>query len=311
MRQLISLFLSVILFACEGEKDQQQNVNPQYELKADAFGTDGLKDFFSWTEDRIPLVSAHRGGPYEGYPENAIETFEHIMGYTPAIIECDVAITKDSVLVLMHDNTLDRTTTGSGKVTDFTLAELQALQLRDNEGNLTPYKIPTLDEVLKWGYGRALFTVDVKRGVPFEMIVEAIEANDMESYAAVITYNADAAAEVYRLNANLMISVGIGNEKAYKAHQEKGIPDQNMIAFVGVSEPTKAHYEFLHQKNISTILGVLGNLDKQAQAKGDSVYLGFVNRGADVLATDRPIEAAQTIRSAWPEKSDKYKFLQK
>lgn len=82
------------------------------------------QDFYFWTEDRIPMVSAHRGGPYPGFPENAIETFENVSKQTPAVIEFDVAISKDSVLVLMHDNTLERTTTGSGKVIDHTYAEL-------------------------------------------------------------------------------------------------------------------------------------------------------------------------------------------
>ena len=43
-------------------------------------------------------MSAHRGGPYPGYPENAIETFEYIASQIPTVIECDIAMTKDSVL---------------------------------------------------------------------------------------------------------------------------------------------------------------------------------------------------------------------
>ncbi|MGX7835704.1 glycerophosphodiester phosphodiesterase family protein, partial [Campylobacter fetus subsp. venerealis] len=81
------------------------------------------RDFYSWTSDRIPMVSAHRGGPYPGFPENAIETFANVLEYTPAIIELDVAMTKDGVLVLMHDDKLDRTTTGKGSVSDATYSE--------------------------------------------------------------------------------------------------------------------------------------------------------------------------------------------
>ena len=275
------------------------------------FEEKGLKIFFSWSEDHIPLVSAHRGGPSAGFPENAIETFENVLEYAPAIIECDIEMTKDSVLVMMHDYTLDRTTNGSGRVRNMDWSALQELFLVDNDGALTTFRIPTLDQVLAWGYGKALFTLDVKRGVPFEMVVEAVEKYKMETFAAIITYNAEVAAKVYQLNPDLMISVGIGNKQAYKAHKKKGIPDENMIAFVGVSEPDPAHYEFLHKKKISTRLGVLGNLDKQAVTKGDSIYLGFVKRGADVLATDRPIEAARQVKTLWPVTSDKYKFFQK
>jgi len=56
---------------------------------------------------------------------------------------------------------------------------------------------------------------------------------------------------------------------------------------------------------VFTILGVLGNLDKSAIARGDQVYVDFVNNGADILATDRPIEAAEAIKSLIPEKSSK------
>ena len=228
---------------------------------------------------------------------------------TPAIIECDVTMTKDSVLVLMHDSSIDRTTNGTGRVDELDWNQLQKLYLIDNNGDSTNFRIPTLDQVLEWGWGRALFTIDIKRGVPVGRVINAIKEYNMENYAVVITYNADAAAHVYELNPYLMISVGIGNQEAYEAHKAKGIPDENMIAFVGVSESSQEHYDFLHEKKISTILGVLGNLDKQAEVKGDSVYSGFIKRGADVLATDRPLEAAKVILSDWPKRSYKYKFF--
>ena len=311
MRYIYFLLIFLFLLSCE-KKEQVQTIEPiSYSFNGEAFEKEGLASFFSWTEDRIPLVSAHRGGPYSGYPENAIETFERVLGYTPAIIECDIAMTKDSVLVMMHDNTLDRTTNGSGPVIEKSWEEIQSLRLKDLDGKLTEFKVPTLQQVLEWGYGKALFTLDVKRGVPFQMVVDAVEKAKMENFAAIITYNADAAALVHELNSDLMISVGIGNMAAYEAHKQKGIPDENMIAFVGVSEPSAEHFEFLHSKKISTILGVLGNLDRQAIAKGDSIYAGFVQRGADVLATDRPIEAARVISELWPTTSEKFKYIKK
>ncbi|WP_373396985.1 glycerophosphodiester phosphodiesterase family protein [Algoriphagus halophilus] len=93
----------------------------------DLEGVGTAYDFYTWTSDRIPMVSAHRGGPYPGFPENAIETFENVLNYTPSIIELDVAMTKDSVLVLMHDDDLDRTTNGTGKVEEVTYEYIQSL----------------------------------------------------------------------------------------------------------------------------------------------------------------------------------------
>ncbi len=311
MRQLFGFVLLVLLSACDNTSSQKVSKPEAPQFVADSFLSDGLQEFFSWSEDRIPLVSAHRGGPYPGFPENSIEAFQNVIDVTPAVIECDIAMTKDSILVMMHDYTLDRTTTGAGEVSDKTWTELQNLNLVDLNGEETKFKIPTLDDVLRWGKGKALFTLDVKRGVPFSRVVDAVEEHGMQQFAAVISYNANDAATIYQLNSDLMISVGIGNEKAYAAHKDLGIPDKNMIAFVGVSEPEPSVYKMLQEKGISSILGVLGNLDKQAEARGDQIYAELVQRGADVLATDRPLEAAKAIQSLWPQESSKYKFIQK
>src|SRR5690554_7917291 len=68
-------------------------------------------------------------------------------------------MTKDSVLVLMHDDKLDRTTTGTGFVSDYTYSELQSFYLEDYQKTKTSYKIPTLDEALQWGKGKVVYTL--------------------------------------------------------------------------------------------------------------------------------------------------------
>jgi glycerophosphoryl diester phosphodiesterase len=121
-----------------------------------------LRDFFKYSKDKISFISAHRGGPREGFPENCIETFENTLRTTPAILEIDPRFTRDGEIVLMHDVTLDRTTDGQGKVIDYTLAELKKLRLKDTEGNMTPYQIPTLDEALQWAKGKTVLVIDEK-----------------------------------------------------------------------------------------------------------------------------------------------------
>src|SRR5690606_439604 len=59
-------------------------------------GVEDLYRFLTYAETRIPLVSAHRGGPAPGYPENAIETFQRVADKMPAIIECDIALDRKS-----------------------------------------------------------------------------------------------------------------------------------------------------------------------------------------------------------------------
>jgi|GEM_PF-505859 len=222
-------------------------------------------------------ISAHRGGgDIPGYPENCIESFDFLARQMPVTIECDISLTRDSVLVMMHDNTLERTTTGQGALKDVTWAYCQTLFLEDNLGNRTTYRIPTLEQVLRWGKGKVTFTLDVKRNVPFEKVVELIRKTGTKDYAAVITYNADDAAKVHRLDPELMISVNVRSQADYDRLRALGIPDQRMLAFIGVREADRDLYAFLHSKGIPCILGTLGNLDKQAQARGDQVYKTFV-----------------------------------
>ncbi len=90
-----------------------------------------------------------------------------------------------------------------------------------------------------------------------------------------------------------------------------GIPNKNIVAFVGITEPEPALYEALHQNNISCILGTMGNLDRSAEARQSNVYANLVKNGADILATDRPVEASAAIQELIPKKSSQRKFLKK
>ena len=306
----------VLLFAACGTKESEKQEISSVELITKKGGNyillndvEEVRDFYSWAPDRIPLVSAHRGGPYPGFPENAIETFENVLKYTPAVIELDVAMTRDSVLVLMHDDELDRTTTGTGKVEDVTYEYIQGLFLEDNEGEVTEFKVPTLQEALNWSRGKALLTVDIKRSVPFEMVVDAVRETRSEAYAALISYTFPAAKKLHRLAPELMLSVTIRNEDEIQRLEETGIPWSQVIAFTGVAERSPEFNDALHEKGVFTILGVLGNLDKSAEARGDQIYAGFVKNGADILATDRPIEAAAAIRTLSPPESSKSRYV--
>jgi glycerophosphoryl diester phosphodiesterase len=255
-----------------------------------------LPDYLRYSADKTPLISAHRGGgSYAGYPENCLESFGYLARQMPVIIECDISTTRDSVLIMMHDDTYDRTTNGTGKVSELPWAYAQRLYLEDHRGSLTNYHIPTLDEVLKWGAGKVIYTLDVKRNVPYQWVVEAVQKAGAENYAVIITYSATQAELVHRLDRNLMISVNIRNKEDYQRLHEAGIPDNRMVAFVGTREPSADLYEFLHKKKITTILGTLGNLDQMAQARGDDTYRKFVDNGADILSTDRPLEAGRAL----------------
>jgi glycerophosphoryl diester phosphodiesterase len=269
-----------------------------------------LRKFFTRTFDRLPLVSAHRGGDTEGFPENCIETFAHTLQYTHAIIECDITLSKDSVLVMMHDNTLDRTSTGTGKVSDYTLNELQKLQLKDDKGNITPYRIPTLAQVLEWARGKTILTLDIKRGVPAKMIVDAVKKHRAESYALIITYNLQSALEYFQLNPRLMQSVNITKASDYQDFIQSPISPSQVIAFMGVGAFDSLTVHKLQAKKVYCMLGTMGKTDRQAAEDEGRTYTQIIDNQIDMLATDNPILARKAIEKYWQgTKSRKKRFF--
>ncbi len=292
MQKSVYFCLLVIcsLFGCKTISTQVKKHHINFESPQE------FQNFLNRKDKPFPLLSAHRGAPMPGFPENAIETFENATKYQPVIIEFDVALSNDSALVIMHDDKLDRTTTGNGSVSKYTYVELQKLYLKDDEGKITKFKIPTLEEVLTWGKGKVLFTIDIKRGVPYEKVIAAIRKTKSENNSIVITYNANQAARVHQLAPDLMISATVKKPEDLSRLNELGVPNEKIIAFVGTSEPEKGLYQLLNSKGISTILGTMGNLDRRAKAnQPQNIYQSLIANGADVLSTDELILAGKQL----------------
>ena len=264
-----------------------------------------LYQFLKWSpENRFPLISAHRGGPMPGFPENCIETFDNATTYNPVIIEFDIAYSKDSVMVIMHDDKLDRTSTGKGPIGNYTYEELKAFNLKDDEGKETKFKIPTLDSVLSWSKGKVLLTIDLKKGVSYAKVIEKVRQYKVESNSIIITYTANQAREVYQLAPELMISASVQKKAELNRLNSLGIPNNRIVAFVGVSAPDKELYQYLHNKGITTILGTMGNIDKSAIASPvKNVYYHLVNNGADILSGDNLPQASEEL--------DKFRYNKK
>ncbi len=243
------------------------------------------------------IVSAHRGGRYlPGYPENALETVQYTLRHVPAIIEVDVNMTADSVLILMHDATLDRTTDGSGQVMEHSWQDIQALRLVDDFGTLTDYRVPRLENVLDWGFNKAFWTLDVKRKVPFDRVIDAVRSVGAINSVALITYNYEDAVQAYLLDPRIRLSVVIRNEEELQRYIDGPIPTENLMAFTGLTERDPAFYQKLKSLGMTVMIGTIGNLDQKAEARGGRIYRDLLAKGIDVIATDRPCAVFEAIR---------------
>jgi glycerophosphoryl diester phosphodiesterase len=95
-----------------------------------------------------PLVAAHRGGALL-WPENSLGAFRNALALDVDFLETDIHLTADGELVVLHDATLDRTTTGTGAVRAVALADLAGIRLRGLDGTPTGERVPTLTAVLE------------------------------------------------------------------------------------------------------------------------------------------------------------------
>ena len=105
------------------------------------------------------LVASHRGD-WRNYPENSLAAIESVTRMGVDIMELDLKLTKDSVLVLCHDHTINRTTNGKGRVCDITYDSIAKCVLKSGHGVKTAHKMPTLREALEVCKDRIVVNID-------------------------------------------------------------------------------------------------------------------------------------------------------
>ena len=288
MKHFLLIFLICASVSCKQSQDQLNTTEVQ---------NSKLLELFKASNTNYPNISVHRGGKgLVNYPENCLETLKYINDSIVALFEVDVAQTKDGKLVLLHDKSIDRTTTGSGKVDALTYAELKNFNLKDDYGNKTNFKIPLFSDVLKWCVkNNVILTIDIKRGVSQESIINAIREAKAEDISMIITYDVAQAKTAYNLAPDLLLSVSARNNEEFDRLLKTEIPKKNMLAFTGTRLSDASLFERLHAEDIVCMLGTLGNLDKSAEAKGDDLYVKWKENGADIMATDRPFEAFKAL----------------
>ena len=109
-----------------------------------------------WPDWSVVFV-AHRGGIVPGYPENTMAAYRRAIKLGAEVIEIDLRGTKDGEVAILHDETLERTTDGKGKITEHTLAELKKLNAGGGE------RVPTYEEVLQLVSGTGVkLLLDIK-----------------------------------------------------------------------------------------------------------------------------------------------------
>jgi len=250
------------------------------------------QDFFKYEGDGSILISGHRGGREKGYPENSIEGFQNVLRQTSAFFEIDPRLTKDSVIVLMHDATLDRTTTGKGLLSDYTWKQLQSFRLKDSNGNATLCSIPTLEEVIIWSRGKTVVNLD-KKDVPMGMIVALIKKLQAEDHVMLTVHSGYQARYYYDRFSNIMLSAFARTMFEYEELETSGVPWENMIAYVGptINSGNRMIVDLLHAKGVRCMISVAPTHDKlKTSNERQKAYLKEIINRPDIIESDLPTE---------------------
>ena len=254
-----------------------------------------LRALLTYKDRPLPIVSAHRGGPAVGLPENCIATFEATLEKSFALLEIDPRLTKDGEVVVLHDPSLDRTTTGTGLVAEHTWEQLKELRLKDTLGKVTDYSIPTLDQAIEWARGKTVLILDQK-DTPLATRIKKITDHRAESYVLMIVGKLEEVQTCYRLNPQIMMEVYMGDRDKFEQFAQSGVPWQNIVAFVGHTSPEDQELlRMIHAKGALCIAGTSRNIDLelnehdgQANAEIEVRYRRLLNLGIDIIETDLP-----------------------
>lgn len=257
------------------------------------------------------VVACHRGD-WRNYPENSIPAIESIIRMGADIMELDLKLTKDSVLVLSHDWTIDRCTTGKGRVSDYTLDELKQFRLRRAHGVATDsLHICTLREALECCKDRICVNVD--QGYEYYDMVLAIteELGVTDQILIKGKHSVASVAEkmaAHEHNMMYMPIIDIQKEQGQKLFQEymdtKTVPLAYEVCWKKltpeVSDCFKKIVESGSKLWVNTIWGSLcGYLDDdKALDCGDpaEVYDQVIALGASMIQTDRPEQLLNYLR---------------
>jgi glycerophosphoryl diester phosphodiesterase len=144
------------------------------------------------------LVAAHRGD-WKNYPENSLEGIKSCIDRGIDVVEIDVQKTSDGSFILMHDPTVRRTTNGKKRVSSYSLSEITKLRLRDKNGKLTSFKVPTVEEALKIAKGNIILNLD-KSGGHFKELLILIEKYNCGQN---VILKGDGPAEFFRNSASI------------------------------------------------------------------------------------------------------------
>ena len=246
----------------------------------------------------VALISAHRGGFYDSLPENSIAAIDYTISHSIdlGMVEFDLRMTKDGTLFLMHDELVDRTTSGHGRISELSDAYVKSLFLKNSLGHLTSERIPTWEAFLTYASAKSvLLMLDVKADI-WKEAIGGLRDHHLVERSIVLTFKPADARRVHELSPEIYISCLVTNERQWEAIQRLSIPHDKLIAYVNdkVSNDLTLKLKNLH---IPMMMDVSEHTNHSGQLlEGESYRSLLVRLRSGILITDFP--AAVSLESA-------------
>lgn len=238
------------------------------------------------------MIAAHRGA-HSRAPENSLAAIEAAIVEGADIVEIDIAVTRDGTPVLMHDRTVDRTTTGKGRIEDKTASEVAALRLKGRDGGPSDEAPPTLARALALACGRILVDLDLK-SERLSPIVEVVNASGMRATSLYFDRDPAVLAGVRGLDPAARVMVRLTTD----------MPLAELLASVGTAQVVHADPESLSpgahaeiaRLGLRVWLNSLGDADERLLAGDPAGIKKLLGQGASILQTDAVPELAAFLR---------------
>lgn len=247
------------------------------------------------------MIFAHRGN-WRNSAENSILAFQDCINEGLDGIEVDLQMTKDSVLIIMHDETLDRTTTGSGKVSDYTIDELRKLRLLNPIGVKTRQTIPTFEQVLLLAKDKILIQVDKWKAYGQQVADLAKKYNCERQIILRTTDNSKTTKQKYGNLLDNLIVMPVLVCKGGKVDEEnlqdfiKNYSSPVMsFSFIREDYPILRKIKNLQEMGYRVWFNSLwdtfnaGHDEELAVTDPDNSYGWLINHGANIIFSDNPI----------------------
>lgn len=242
-------------------------------------------------------VCGHRGGFYQKFPENSPSMFNYTYQNThssPIILELDIRENLNGNLFILHDTSLERTTTATGLIKTSNDSLLSKTFLKNSQGNISKILLPTFDEMLVWlkNHPKAWLMLDVK-GTSWKKVYEAVHKHQLDSRVLFLTFKPEDTKEVFQLSTTTNISTLIRNEEDWKnilAFQ----PDfKQLVAYINPQTPVSVIAD-LKAKGVRLMADCSENAKNHPKPFEPKFYQNLAQSlQLDIMITDYPVEVSR------------------